>query len=561
MRDPLRTAARERPEAVALEEDPGPDGGRWSYRQLDGASQEIALRLAAAGIRRGDRVAFLLGRGAAAVAALHGVPRTGASVAPLHTSWTEPELEDFLARLRPRALLCEAGTEERAASLVGSSGLLVRLGSTPSGEAGDDGSGAGDDGSGAGDRGPALALGELPGPGERVTLPGPDPDAEHTIIATSGSSGRARGVALSLTNHLSCQRACAERMELGAEDRWLASLSVAHVGGVALILRAALSGARLVVREGFEAGAFLELAEEGAVTHASLVPTMLRRVLREWGDRPAPGALRGVLVGGDAADPDTLRWALERGWPLHPTYGMTEAASQVATATPAEAREHPASVGRPLAGVEIGFEGDEILVRGPTVALGRLGEARAPGAVVREGRLIPRQGEPEPADRDPGASGGLRRGSGLEPVTDEAGWLHTGDAGRRDPEGRLFVTGRLSERLVTGGVTVDPSEVERVLRAHPEVREACVVGMPDREWGERVVAAVVRDPDSPEADPGDPVDESDLALWFGERLAVPKRPRAVRFVDRIPTSPNGKHDREAVRSLFERPGTRSGPEG
>lgn len=532
--DPLRAAARERPGAAALEEDPPRGGESWSYERLDGAAEDLALRLAAAGLGPGDRVACLLERGVPGVVALHGVPRTGASLAPLHTGWTEPELEDFLARLRPRALLCSARTEGRAASLVDASGLLVRLsGSSP---------GAGEDPA----PGPALALEELPRPEGSEPLPGPDPEAEHTVIATSGSSGRSRGVALSLANHLACQRACAERMELGGDDRWLASLAPAHVGGVALVLRAACTGARLVVRERFDAGEFLELAAAGAVTHASLVPTMLRRVLRSRGERAAPGTLRGVLVGGDAADPDTLRRALERGWPLYPTYGLTEAASQVATATPEEACEHPSTVGRPLAGVELGFDGDEILVRGPTVALGRLSGARAPGAVVRGGRVIPRQGEPEPAPAEPAEVGGVE----LEPVTDEDGWLHTGDAGRRDLDGRLYVTGRLSDRIVTGGVTVDPAEVERVLRGHPEVRDACVVGIPDEEWGERVAAAVVPDPTSPEADPDDPVDESDLALWFGERLAVPKRPRAVRFVDRIPTNPSGKPDREAVGALF-----------
>lgn len=539
--DPLRATARERPEATALE---GPRG-EWCYGDLDAAADALALRLAGAGLAPGDRVACLLESGVAAVVALHGVPRSGASVAPLHSGWTEPELDDFLRRLRPRVLLCDARTAGRASGLMGSSGLLVRLG--PAWAGGDFPGASGTDvapGAATAGDGPAVPLAELPTPEGAGSPPGPDPEAEHTVLATSGTSGRPRGVRLSLANHLACQRAAAGRMGLGRDDRWLASLSPAHVGGVALVLRAALTGARLVLRGGFDAGELLALAGEGRITHASLVPTMLRRVLRAWVGRPPPESLRGLLIGGDAADPRTLRAALDRGWPLYPTYGLTEAASQVATATPDEAREHPDSVGRPLEGVEVDVDGDEIVVRGPTVGLGYLGTARAPGAVVRDGRVIPRQGGSDPEEaadpRDPGA----------EPLADEDGWLHTGDSGRRDLEGRLYVTGRLSERLVTGGVTVDPSEVERVLGGHPAVAEVCVAGVEDPEWGDRLVAVVVRDPGTPGADPDAPLGEAALAAWFGERLAAPKRPRAVRFVDRIPKNANGKPDREAVRALF-----------
>jgi O-succinylbenzoic acid--CoA ligase len=534
-----------------------------SYAELDAAADVFARRLAGAGVRPGDRVAALLPRGGAAVLALHGVPRTGAALVPLHPDWTEPELDDFLRRVRPRALLCTGGTEELAARLLRASGLLVRLGRREAqGDSADDGTGragagggppaggTGVDGEGDGGAGGrAVALGDLPAASAEV--PGVDPEADHTVVSTSGTSGRPRGVRLTLANHLACQRAAARRLGLGPDDRWLASLSPAHVGGVALVVRAALTGARLVLRRAFDAGELLALAEEGRVTHASLVPTMLRRLLDARGDRPAPGGLEGLLLGGARAAPEMVERALEAGWPLCPTYGLTEAASQVATATPAEARERPGSAGRPLEGVEVRIDGDEILVRGPTVAAGYLGDRKVPGAVRREGRVIPRQGEPAP--EGPGAADGPdARGGGAagEPVTDEDGWLHTGDAGRLDDDGYLTVTGRLGDRIVSGGVTVDPREVERVLRAHPEVRDAAVVGVPDPEWGERVGALVERDPAAPEADPDDPLDATRLAAWFGERLAPAKRPRAVRFVEALPRNPNGKLDRGAARDLL-----------
>ncbi len=518
--DPLRSAADERSGDVALED----ARGRLTWGELDAAADRLARRLAGAGVSPGDRVACLLPVGREAALALHAVPRTGASLAPLHPGWTETELDGYLRRIRPRVLLCRPATAERAAAPMRASGLLVRLGPAAEGP----------------DSAGAVPAGELP---EAEDVPGIDPEAEHTVIATSGTSGRPRGVRLSLANHRACQLASARRLGLGPEDRWLATLSPAHVGGVALVLRAAFTGARLVLRSGFDVEGFLALADEGAVSHASLVPTMLRRLLEARGPEPAPEALRGLLVGGDAADPSLLGRALERGWPVCPTYGLTEAASQVATATPAVAREHPTSVGRPLEGVEVRIEGEEILVRGPTVGLGYLGPDRSPGAVVREGRVIPRQGEDSPGD-----DGEPDRG---EALVDGDGWLRTGDAGRLDDGGRLHVTGRLTERIVTGGVTVDPAEVERVLRAHPEVRDACVVGVPDEEWGERVSAAVERDPDAPEADPDEPMDRATLSVWFGDRLAPAKRPRQVRFVDELPRTPEGKPDRAAVRRWLD----------
>ncbi len=547
--DPLRAAADERPDDVALED----RRGRLTWRELDRAAGELARRLAGAGVSPGDRVAALLPVGREAVLALHGVPRTGASLAPVHPGWTEAEVDGYLRRVRPRALLCRPATEDRAAASLRASGLLVRLGPAARGpggeEPGPEASGPADGaaaGAGPADEGAAEAgavavpAADLPAADD---VPGIDPEAEHTLVATSGTSGRPRGVRLSLANHRACQRAAARRLGLGPEDRWLATLSPAHVGGVALVLRAAFTGARLVLRSGFDAEALLELADEDRISHASLVPTMLRRLLEIRGAEPAPEALGGLLVGGDAADPSLLTAALERGWPVCPTYGLTEAASQVATAPPAVAREHPTSVGRPLEGVEVRIEGGEILVRGPTVGLGYLGSDRAPGSVVREGRVIPRQGEETPGGD--GVDAGAQEAG--EALVDGDGWLRTGDGGRLDDAGRLHVTGRLSERIVTGGVTVDPTEVERVLRAHPEVRDACVVGVPDEEWGERVSAAVERDPDAPEADPDDPLGRAELAVWFGDRLAPAKRPRQVRFVDELPRTPEDKPDRETVR--------------
>jgi O-succinylbenzoic acid--CoA ligase len=193
--------------------------------------------------------------------------------------------------------------------------------------------------------------------------------------------------------------------------------------------------------------------------------------------------------------------------PLALTYGMTESSSQVATAPPALVRRKPGTVGAPLDGVTVRVdEGGEVLVRGPTVAVGYVGADSA--------------------------------------LQDREGWLHTGDLGEIDAEGHLWITGRRTDRIVTGGVNVDPVEVEDVLRIHAGVSDAAVVGLADERWGEVVAAAVV----SPG---GARPDARALEELARSRLTSAKVPRRWLFLSALPRNENGKVDRDAVRRGFE----------
>jgi O-succinylbenzoic acid--CoA ligase len=185
----------------------------------------------------------------------------------------------------------------------------------------------------------------------------------------------------------------------------------------------------------------------------------------------------------------------------------------VCTAPPALVREKPGTVGWALKGVDvrIGERGGEILVRGPTVSAG----------YVRDGAEGPRDG----------------------PLTDRDGWLDTGDVGHVDGDGHLWVMGRLSDRIVTGGVNVDPAEVAARLALDPAVEEVVVVGVPDEEWGEVVAAAFVPRGASPDLDA--------VRERWNAGLSGPMKPRLVQVVEELPRNPNGKVDRDAVRALFE----------
>lgn len=329
----------------------------------------------------------------------------------------------------------------------------------------------------------------------------------QVVLWTSGTSGRPRGVALSpeaMTVHV---EAASRRLALDPErDVWLASLSLAHVGGLIAMVRALLTGSRLVALGAVGPEEMATLLDHGQmpVSHLSLVPTQFLRLLDATADAPPPATFRCLLLGGAHTPTGLLARAHAAGWPVALTYGMTEMWSQVATATPEHGRQKPGTVGEPLAGVEVTVaDSGEILVKGPTMATRYLDET---------------------------------------PLVDSDGWYHTGDLGRVDDEGDLWITGRRSDRIVSGGVNVDATEVEEALRGHPAVADVCVAGIPDHEWGELVVAWVV--PVAGEFD----IDEVDA--WIRTRLSGPKRPRRWVVESKMPLNAAGKVDRALIRDLL-----------
>ena len=261
-------------------------------------------------------------------------------------------------------------------------------------------------------------------------------------------------------------------------------MPLSHVGGISILTRCAIFGWTAVVHERFETAAVLRALMEDGITAVSLVPTMLARLLDAGLERPP--ALRCALVGGAPGPPDLLARARAAGIPVAATYGLTEACSQVTTQAPGDA---DATAGRPLPGTTVEIAGDgEILVSGPTVA---------PGALAADGRL------------------------------------HTGDLGALDADGRLTVTGRKAETIVTGGENVAPAEVEAVLLAHPAVADAAVHGRPDPEWGEAVVATVVLGRRSG-------ADAEELRAHCAGGLARFKVPKEIRFAPGLPRTASGK---------------------
>ncbi len=418
----LAGAARRRPDRAALQT----PRGDWSYARLHAAARSGAGALSARGAGQGSRVAIALPAGLEFAQALHACLLLGAVAVPV----------DLRLSAQERARITDG-----AAVLV------------------------------------AEPLGEGPDPAWLPRDAGHDLDAVAVVIHTSGTTAAPRPVELTYANLLWSALGSGVALGVTEDERWLCALTLAHVGGLSILLRAAIRATTAIVHERFEVDRVLHDLGARRATGVSLVATTLARLLDEGLRQPAD--LRCALTGGGPVPAALMARAGAAGVPVGLTYGLSQAASQVTT-TPAA--EIPAGLdergrlnaGRPLFCTRVRIAPDEeILVRGPTVA---------PGAL------------------------------------DGDGWLHTGDLGRLDDHGRLLVTGRRVDTIVTGGENVAPAEVEAVLEAHPDVLEAAVLGRADPRWGEAVTAIVV-------ARAGAALDPEELRAQCAAALAPFKVPK------------------------------------
>ncbi|HEX4215002.1 MAG TPA: AMP-binding protein [Candidatus Dormibacteraeota bacterium] len=334
---------------------------------------------------------------------------------------------------------------------------------------------------------------------EDLSDPASGSEGDACVLYTSGTTGIPKGVRLTLDNLLASARGCREQLGSGSDDRWLLCLSPHHVGGLAIFLRAADANQPMITLDSFREEEVLRAVADEHVTLLSVVPTMLSRLLRAGGAEALSG-LRAILVGGAPASAEHVREWDRMGLPVCPTYGLTETCSQVATIPPGRAGELAGTAG--LVGPHARVELDPA----PEFGAG-VGEIVVSGPAVSPGYLNP---EIRPA---PGPEG-----------------FHTGDLGRLD-DGVLTVIGRRDDGIVTGGESVQPEEVEAVLRRHPAVVDVAVAGRPDPEWGEVVCAWVVT---------GSPLAESELDSFCREHLTGPKIPRRWTRVEELPRSAGGK---------------------
>jgi acyl-CoA synthetase (AMP-forming)/AMP-acid ligase II/carbon monoxide dehydrogenase subunit G len=494
-------AIRHPQRAVVLDEE-----GSMSYAELQRRTDAIASGLRAIGVAEGDAVGVMARNHRGFVEAAVAVAKLGADVLLLNTAFSGPQLAEVSGRERPSALIHD---REFAGLLAGAAEgrvLVLADAEAPGGAGGAGGDGAGGEPPGM----TSLAALARAHDGERP--PAPDRAGRVTIL-TSGTTGTPKGASRGAVSggglpSLDAPAGLLERIPLRAGMRIGLSAPMFHAWGLSNFALGLGLGATHVTLRKFEPEAWLAAVERERVQALIVVPVMMQRMLalpEEVRGRYDVSSLRVVSASGSALPGELAqRWMDAFGETLYNLYGSTEVA-HATIATPREMRSAPGTAGRPTRGTVVKIL-DE---RGHERPQGETGRIFVGSSALFEGYT---------------GGGDKQRVAGL---------VATGDVGRFDEAGRLFVEGRDDEMIISGGENVFPQEVEDALARHPAVAEAAAIGVPDEDFGQRLRAFVaLRD--------GESVGEDELKAWVRDQLARYKVPREIRFVEQLPRTATGK---------------------
>lgn len=466
-----------------------------TYGQLGQHIDTTVLALNHFGIGRGDSVAFVLPNGPLAASAFLSLS-CGATCAPLNPSYREEEFEFYLSDLEARALVVEQGADSPATAAAQKLNIPI-LELKAHGDC----------------AGSFVLQGE---PGEAPANGGlAEPDDVAMVLHTSGTTARPKIVPLSHRNVCASATNIASTLQLQPQDICLNVMPLFHIHGlIGALLSSIAAGASVHCTPGFNAMKFFGWLEQVRPSWYSAVPTMHQTILARAArnqDIVDRNTLRLIRSSSAALPPQVLAQLEEvLGAPVVESYGMTEAAHQMASNPLPPAPRKPGSVG-PGAGPEVAVmnEAGTILAQGDT------------GEIVIRGDNV---------------TVGYARNPDANKTAFTNGWFRTGDQGRLDEDGYLYITGRLKEIINRGGEKISPREVDEVLLDHPDVAQVAVFGMPHPKLGEEIAAAVV-------LAPGSTATEKELRAFVLERLADFKTPRKIVILDEIPKGPTGKIQR------------------
>lgn len=489
----------------------------FTHAQIESRSNRMAHALVSLGLAPAERIAVLLENSVESIDSVFGAEKAALTYVALNARHTLAEHLEILADAQASAVLVGPAFAPMVQALVAAAGRelphLRRV------------IGTGFEADGVAHLEPMLAA----APDHALNLH-IEPDHLGRIAYTSGTTGRPKGVAYTVERQLARLNNHFLAMEYGlsVDDAMLHVGPLTHAAGVYLF-PCFLRGARNVVLDRFDPAALLAAIEQHRITHLMLVPTMMARLVEalEGGAKADLSSLRRIHYGTAPTPVALLRRALAVFGPiLRQQYGMTEAVQPLAVLYP---HEHAAddgdgrlaSCGRPTCNVPISVRGAD----GQPLPVGQVGEI----ALAHEGvAQVSFWHRPE-----------------LEAEAIRDGWFYTGDLGRFDADGFLYIVGRNKDMIISGGFNVYAREVEDALLSHPEVADAAVLGLPDAQWGEMVAAAVVLRPQAK-------VDAAGLQAHCGDRIAGYKKPRRIVMAPELPRNAAGKVVKARLQALFER---------
>jgi long-chain acyl-CoA synthetase len=473
--------------------------GSWhSSGSLDDRARRLGAALVELGIAPGDRVVVLMSNCPEAYIAYTAVWRAGAVLTPAIFLLSPIELRHLLADSGARAVITTpdlAQTVREARTGVDTVEWVVTTG-----EAGAD----------------ELSLAELERAEPGSIVPRDDGDLA-ALMYTGGTTGRSKGVMLSHEMLWHAGAAGYEASYIPGVTRGIVTLPLSHAYGMLVTVTAfhATEPPVQALLRWFDPVSFLSLVAEHELQSSAVVPSMLQALLMCPLEQFELSTLRHVVCGAAPLPGDVQRALAERlpGLELREGYGLTECCALVSSNPPGRVRA--GSVGLPVRGVEVGILDDEDV----ELPVGEVGEICC---------------------RSPFVMAGYWHDPGLSEETIRNGWLHTGDMGKVDSDGYLFIVDRKKDLIIRGGFNVFPRDVEDALLEHAAVVAAGVVGRPDEARGEEVVAFVVTAPDAEAS-------EDDLVAYAKERLGGYKYPREITIVPELPLTPVGKVDRKVLR--------------
>jgi len=474
------------------------EGRDWTYGQMQQEIEDTSARLAALGVAKGARVAFLGHNQPMFLFAMFASARLGAIFTPLNFRLTGPELAFMLEDSGSQVLIVDEAHRAVIAPQVEGLGALKAVL--------------------AAER-PEQWIEGAPPPAAPVAA---REDDVALIMYTSGTTGRPKGAMLTHGNFWWNNVSGMHAMDVLADDVTLVAAPVFHIGGLNVTTLTALQkGAQVLLHRTFDPARALDDIAAHRVTTMFGVPAMFLFMAQQPGFAERDlSSLRLLVVGGAPCPLPLLKIYLARGVSMQQGYGLTETAPMVSFLSPEHALRKVGSSGRTPIFVEVkivGLDGQpvaapgaqgEILVRGPNVFKGYWGQPEATAKAI-----------------------------------DAQGWFHTGDAGFLDEEGFLTISDRIKDMIITGGENVYPAEIESELMRHPAIAEVGVIGEPDARWGERVVAVV-------SLKPGATLNLEELRAFATERLAPYKLPKRLEFVAALPRNATGKILKQRLRETL-----------
>ncbi len=454
------------------------DTRQLTFHELYEQSVETAGKLQCQGVGRGKYVGVLLKNHLDTIVVLFALQLLGVRAVILNNRLTSPEIVWQLKDSQAALLITEKSFTDK--------GLEIR------------------------DILPTLLKEQL----DSLPMETPDIQAEInledvcTIMYTSGTTGKPKGVMQTYGNHWWSSVGSALNLGFSDSDCWLCSVPLFHISGYSILMRSVIYGMPIVLHESFDVEKIIEDFHSKQVTIMSVVGTMLTRIVDSLGEAGLPESFRCMLLGGGPAPLPLLQACVAKNVPVFQTYGMTETSSQIVTLSPEYSISKLGSAGKPLFPSQVqiirddgrrAMEGEtgEIIVKGPNVT---------PGYLNRPGAMLDRM---------------------------QDGWFSTGDIGYLDDEGFLYVLDRRSDLIISGGENVYPAEIESVLLSHPFVKDAGVTGQADERWGQVPIAFIVKKE-------GNSVSGNELELFCMERLAKYKVPKDFKFVEELPRNASNK---------------------